>query len=143
MSNSKDLAGMTLNERLFVLNLLSKFDEAKKNSDREQLLEILKECQMDEERALASLEQILNPSAKSPYFKRQSRKLLISYLFIYPLYFVIGMAVSTFILFLMFDWTPEYAVIWFKITALAMGLASYVINWRIGLFAFLDSFGKS
>lgn len=142
MNNKKNLGGMTLNERLFALNLIDEFDEAVKARDKNSILKVLCECELDEERANASMEEILNPSIRTPFFKRQSRILLLKYLFVYPLYYVFSMGIGTIILWWLLGWTVDYAIIWFKISALVMGLASYIINFRIGLFAFLDSFGK-
>lgn len=142
MNNNKNLGGMSLNERLFALSLFDEFDHAVKLKDKEQILSILYKCELDEERAQASMEEILNPSVRTSFFRLQSRKLLLMYLFVYPLYYVIAMVVATTILWWFMGWTVEYAIIWFKITASIMAFSSYIIHWRIGLFAFLDSFGK-
>ena len=142
MNNNKNLGGMTLNERLFALNLFNEFDDAVKAKDKERILSILNKCGLEEERAQASMEEILDPSVRTPFFRKQSRKLLLMYLFVYPLYYVIAMAVATTFLWWLNGWTVEYAIIWFKIIALVMGVSSYFVHWRIGFFAFLDSFSK-
>ena len=50
-----DLAGMTTNERLFVLGLLHPFEAACKNGDRATAAEMLREAELDEE----TIERIL------------------------------------------------------------------------------------
>lgn len=140
--DNKNLKGMTLNERLYALGLLDRYDEAAARKDRNELLNLLKECELTEQQAHASVEQILNPSSHPSYFKRQSRKLLLNYLFVYPLYYVVAMGVGTLLLWWIYGWSADYAYVWFKISAIGLGLASYAIHWRIGLFALMDSFRK-
>ena len=42
-----DLSGMTVNERLFNLGLMERWDEAVAARDREAMLAIMRECEVD------------------------------------------------------------------------------------------------
>jgi hypothetical protein len=138
----QNLGGMTLNERLFNLNIIEEFDRAVELKDKTMLRNLLKACQLSDERAAATIQQILEPSSTPIYFKKQARKLLLSYLILYPLYYVAAMGVATIALWWLLDWNEKYAITWFKIIALVMGGASYLIHWRIGFYALTDSLKK-
>ncbi len=138
----QNLGGMTLNERLFNLNIIEEFDRAVELKDKTILRNLLKACQLSDERAAATIQQILEPSSTPIYFKKQARKLLLSYLILYPLYYVAAMGVATIALWWLLDWNEKYAITWFKIIALVMGGASYLIHWRIGFYALTDSLKK-
>ena len=138
----QNLGGMTLNKRLFNLNIIEEFDRAVELKDKTMLRNLLKACQLSDERAAATIQQILEPSSTPIYFKKQARKLLLSYLILYPLYYVAAMGVATIALWWLLDWNEKYAITWFKIIALVMGGASYLIHWRIGFYALTDSLKK-
>lgn len=140
--NEKKLNGMTLGERLEALDLVKSYEKAVENKDQEKLRSLLETCHLNSEQINATIEQIIEPSSRPVYFKKQSRKLFLKYLFVYPLYYVMAMAVATLLLWWMHSWELNYALAWFKISAMIMGGASYFIHWRIGFYAFLDSLGK-
>ena len=55
-------AGMTVNERLVIANLLNDFDEAVKRRDREQMLSVLQKVELTLEQAIQTTDKILaNP----------------------------------------------------------------------------------
>jgi hypothetical protein len=67
MQDSPDYSGMTVNERLFVAGLLDKFDEAARQRDRQQLVEILKLVQMTPAEAESSVDALLENPRKYGY----------------------------------------------------------------------------
>ncbi len=59
---NNNYSGMTVNERLFSANLLSAFDTAAKNRDREKMVEILLKVELTESQAQETTDTILeNP----------------------------------------------------------------------------------
>ena len=44
--SSEELAGMTANERFFVLNRLDEFDDAKRRRDRDKMIEIYRDAEI-------------------------------------------------------------------------------------------------
>jgi hypothetical protein len=75
------------------------------------------------------------PLLAALYAMNKNLKLLLHYLFVYPLYYVVAMAFGTGILALIYSWSFEYAQTYFLAMALIMGVSSYFIHWRIGFFA--------
>ena len=56
-------SGMTVNERLFVANLLSEFEDAAKNRDKDKMIEILQKVELPVEQAKETTKAIIdNPS---------------------------------------------------------------------------------
>ena len=72
------------------------------------------------------------------YVMKNNRKLLLQYLFVYPLYYVVAMLVATVILFFLMSWSQDYSVKFFYIMAGIMGIGSYFFHWRIGFYALSD-----
>ena len=56
------------------------------------------------------------------------RKLLLQYLLIYPAYNVVGMAVSTVILYLLFSWSVDYAKSFFYGSSVVLVVIFYALN---------------
>ena len=59
-----------------------------------------------------------------------NKKLLFQYLLLFPFYNVLGIAVGTGLLYLVFGWEYEYAISFFKVAALFLVLLFYVLNFR-------------
>ena len=56
------------------------------------------------------------------------RKLLLQYLLIYPAYNVVGMAVGTVILYLLFSWSVDYAKSFFYGSSVVLVVIFYALN---------------
>jgi hypothetical protein len=69
-------------------------------------------------------------------------KLLLQYLFLYPLYYVVAMLGASIILYFLMSWSYVFTFKFFLIMAFIMGGGSYFIHWRIGFYA-LTEFKKS
>jgi hypothetical protein len=63
--------------------------------------------------------------------KGVSKKLLLGYFVLYPMYYVVAMLVATVILMFIFDWSFEFAEKIFYIFALIMWFVSYVAHFDI------------
>lgn len=63
--------------------------------------------------------------------KDVSRKLLLGYFLLYPIYYVIAMLLATAILMFIFDWSFQFAEKIFYILALIMCFVSYVAHFDI------------
>ena len=55
-----DLAGMTVNERLFVTGLLDRFDDAARDGNRDLMVQLLMQVGLDEANANESVRLILS-----------------------------------------------------------------------------------
>lgn len=60
MNEDENMAGMTVNERLFVCGLLPVFDEAVKDRDRERVAEILRQVKVDEPSIKLTISRLIN-----------------------------------------------------------------------------------
>jgi hypothetical protein len=59
---AEDLKGMTVNERLFVCDLLKSFDKATRRRDRGKMISVLLDAQLTNEQAIETVDTILkNP----------------------------------------------------------------------------------
>ncbi len=65
--NKKELGGMTINERLFHLNLMDEFDAAVKKRDKQTLVAIYQKMEIDESGALQSIDAIFADPARYGY----------------------------------------------------------------------------
>ena len=63
----KRLAGMTVNERLFELNLLDEWDDALKRRDTQKMRNILLECDLGPEYADQTVATIMKDPKKYEY----------------------------------------------------------------------------
>lgn len=58
-----ELKGMTVNERLFLLGLLDQWEVSAQVRDRDQMIQILRQCAMSEEQCEETTDAVLeNPS---------------------------------------------------------------------------------
>ena len=65
--NKNELNGMTVNERLFHLNLMDEFDNSIKAKNGKLAVEILQKAQFSNEQALETVNAILNNPKKYGY----------------------------------------------------------------------------
>jgi hypothetical protein len=65
--NEQDLKGMTVNERLCVLELMDKFDSAIKSRDSKASVSVLTEANLSIEQALETVTAILENPKKYGY----------------------------------------------------------------------------
>ena len=70
------------------------------------------------------------------------RRLLLSYLFIYPMYYVIAMALTVLILSVIYNWPSDFSFKMFYIFSGVMAATSYVAHWDIVSHALKNSFRK-
>lgn len=56
--NDPDMRGMTVNERLFVVGLMSEFDEAIARRDRPAIIQILRKAHVDEPSITRVVQQV-------------------------------------------------------------------------------------
>lgn len=57
-----ELAGMTINERLYAMGLLNQWDSAANAKDRSKMIDILKQCALSEKQCIETVDTILkNP----------------------------------------------------------------------------------
>jgi hypothetical protein len=64
MTKDHDLAGMTVNERLFALGLFPEFDRAALARDREALIEVLLRAHLSQRQAVETTEALLHDPAR-------------------------------------------------------------------------------
>ena len=74
---------------------------------------------------------------------KSERKLLLSYLFVYPLYYVVAMGIAVLMLSAIYGWSAIFSLKIFLIFAAIMALVSYVAHWDIGTHAFKRCFRDS
>lgn len=65
--NEEDLKGMTVNERLYALDLMDSFDKAMKNRDSKKGIQVLLQAKLSEQQANETVTSILETPEKYGY----------------------------------------------------------------------------
>ena len=72
-----------------------------------------------------------------------NKKLLFQYLLLFPFYNVIGIAIGSYILYLLFDWEKSYALAFFKVGAIFLVFLFYALNLRTLVNAISGTFNSN
>ncbi|RUO45624.1 hypothetical protein CWE23_06450 [Idiomarina aquatica] len=71
-----------------------------------------------------------------------NKKLLFRYLLLFPIYNVVGIAVGSYVLYLLFGWEKSYAIAFFKVGAVFLVLLFYLLNIRTLITAISGTFSS-